>query len=614
MRTTTPINTRKSAAVRDNAVTARAVSRKATVDNSADLAVNATRSIQAQALVDPFTSYYLASTATYAVMAPEWNPYQLLRMPNECSILRQCIDAMVTNICSFGYRLEYIGPPDQDKSPAAMAERNRIEGLLEQPNGEYSFTELRSRIRRDLETFGYTFIEVGRDKQSGDITLLNHVPSQTMRQTAKETKKIEVEQIIYRNGLPTKIKVLRRFRRYVQQVGSNMVYFKEFGDPRLIDPNTGAEPDAQAKPIDFNNSANEIYHVQLYTPGSAYGIPRWVSQLPSVMGLRESELTNLQFFKDNAIPAMAVLVSGGAVSNSSVSNIENHFTAGRGRESHNRVLVIEATADDEAARVDSTIPTPKLDLKPLVSERQTDGHFLEYEKSCVEKVRSSFRIAPILCGVSQDYNRATSESAIVVCDAQVFGPERNREDEMYNSHFLISQNRPLQYWNLRTNPPRLVSPDQVLDAIELLDSVGALTPNIAIGIANELFDLHLVPIEQAWGDYPFAIVKGLAQAGNLQGIEDIMIGELNDDSTNTEKNGADGTPSNKPEPKSKDKVKQDQVTDDPDKAKKQIRTILVKKFSDIDVMSRRRPIPRFRERRRLGAASAPGDTKVAVRG
>jgi PBSX family phage portal protein len=368
-----------------------------------------------------------------------------------------------------------------------------------------------------------------------------------------------------RDGKLLKVTLHKQYRRFVQQVGSRLVYFKEFGDPRVIDPQTGLEN--TTLPLDAQ--ATEIFHFSLYSPGSPYGIPRWIGNLPAIMGTRESELTNLQFFKDNAIPAMAILVSGGALTNDTINNIENHFTTSKGRGSMNRVMVLEAEGDPVAATVEGQVPPPRLDIKPLTSQRQTDGLFKDYEEANEKKIRASFRLPPLFVGRSDDYTHATADASMVMADAQVFGPERNKEDDIWNANFLSIDGMPLSFWRIRTNPPRLVSADSVLKALETLDDLGAVTPNIAIGIANELFDLALTPISTEWGNYPFPLVMQLALAGNLNGLQEIMIlpdilerGQTREDKV-TEQSGvpddaSQGAPQNnspKKEPKAPDTAK-----------------------------------------------------------
>jgi len=49
------------------------------------------------------------------------------------------------------------------------------------------------------------------------------------------------------------------------------------------------------------------------------------------------------------------------------------------------------------------------------------------------------------------------------------------------------------------------------------EQLGAMTANIAIGLANEQFGLDIPSIEEPWGDYPFAVVKALAAQGKIKG-------------------------------------------------------------------------------------------------
>lgn len=540
--TVTPIRSRKSVDVRDRNTKTVSIKlfssqeEKINPDenNKPDMAERvAKEGYGSMAVVDPLQNFANSVGGGYAVIQPEFNPFELIKLPNRCSILRQCIDSMVTNIGGFGYRLEYVGPPDQEDGKAATAEKQRLEDFLAQPNSDYSFLELRARLRRDRETFGYAYIEVARTEDNV-ITALYHNPAQTIRMTPREPENVPIDQIMYRSGKIVKFKTTRRFRKFVQQQanGSQYVYFKEFGDPRKIDPKTGKENPSLA----WADCATEIFHIQRYSPGSTYGLPCWINQLPSIMGIRESELTNLQFFKDNAIPAMAVLVSGGALTNNSVQEIQRAFASGVGRESMHRILVLEALGDDSSGDIDGGVSPPKIELVPLATKRQTEGLFLDYEKEASRKIRSSFRLPAIMVGDTSDYTRATADTSLVMADTQVFGPERSIEDDMFNTHFLPLKGAPLEYWQLRTNPPRLVSPDNVMSALSSLDDVGAMTPNIAIGIANEMFDLKLSRIEDAWGDYPFEIVANLSASGQLVGIEEI-VKELNTTTAGTAQDG-----------------------------------------------------------------------------
>lgn len=443
---------------------------------------------------------------------PPYNPYSLMRLPNQNNTLRQCIEAMVTNVEGFGYRLEYIGEEDKKQSAEAENERIMLEKFLDFPNEDYSMVELRERLRRDYETFGYFYLEVIRDSL-GRVNSLYHLPAHTVRMTPKDDTPTKSSVYMPRDGNGGDFQIRSKyFRRYVQVVGSRKIYFKEYGDPRSISPRTGFEEE-----LPLEEQANEVIYMGQNTPGEVYGLPRWINQVPSVMGSRESELTNLQYFKDNAIPAMAVMVSGGYLTQETLDSIQQHFNAVRGRQAQNRILLLEASADESDASEDGRLPVPRIDIKPLNDSRQSDGLFQDYEENNSIKIRSSFRIPPIFLGLNDDYNRATAETSLVVAESQVFGPERKKMDDMINNKILSTFSP--KYWRFRSLPPKITGNEEIIQALKELDSMGAVTPNLAISMANEFFDLNIPIIEERWAYYPFSLAQTILEAEGRKGSD-----------------------------------------------------------------------------------------------
>jgi PBSX family phage portal protein len=480
---------------------------------------------QSRAIDDPFKSAYgVGQGSWHALHEPPYSFYALMRMPQDNSTLNQCIEAMVTNVDGHGYRLEYIADEEDEldqegkavkgeAGPAAQAEKKVLEDLLNYPNDDYTLQELRDRVRRDYEVLGNAYIEVGRDAL-GRVVMLSHLPAHTIRLTNREVNPIEVEITLPREGgKEMKRKVQKRFRRFVQMVGNRRVYFKEYGDPRNIDPATGEEMQQKGKAA-LSSSATEVMHLASYNPSSPYGLPRWFNQMRNILGQSQAETVNLDFFRDNAIPAMMLLVAGGAVTQSSIDTLTDHFNASRGRDSMQRVMIIEATGDQAAADNEGKIPPPKVELKPLVHERQTDANFLEYDKNVMDKIRSAFRVPPLFLGRSEDHTRATAKSSYEVAESQVFGPERQRFDDMINRKVLATYQP--KFWSFRSNPPRLSDQDALIAALTTFDTAGALSPNVSIGIANEMFDLEIPPVEEDWGNYPMALVVQMLTAGKLK--------------------------------------------------------------------------------------------------
>ena len=313
------------------------------------------------------------------------------------------------------------------------------------------------------------------------------------------------------------VRVNRYFRRFIQRVGSQTIYFKEFGDPRKLNSTTGrygSGPEA--------TRATEIIHLSLWSGTDAYGVPRWIGQLPSVLGTREAELTNLQFFRDNAVPAMAVLVGGGSLTQESLDAISSMFERKRGRESMNRVMVLEAMGSLETAPENGQIPAPRMELRPLSDDRQSDALFSMYEENGYKKIRSSFRLPPLFVGLSEDTTYASAGASLTMTEAQVFSPERNRSDEIFQDKILVDFETDVPYWRFRSNPTRLVNPESVTKAVSEYEKVGAMTPNLAIQFMNETFGTKVPAIMEEWADVPWLLSQKMLgiDSGNQPSPDD----------------------------------------------------------------------------------------------
>ena len=468
-------------------------------------------------LPDPFKNYYAASGSSIDelnLMQPPMNLAALMRMPRENNILRQCIEAMVTNVVSHGYRLEYIGPDGKDNSPEALKEKEALESFIDHPNDEMSLIAVMERVKTDKETIGFGTYEIGRDG-TGKVVTISHAPAHTFRRTQKGSEMVPCDVWLPREGKLVKTRIKKRFCRWVQMIGERKVYFKEAGDPRKIDPKTGKEN----KDLTFADSATEIMVDDIYSAGEAYGLPRFIGQLVSIIGSREAELTNLDFFRENATPAVALLVAGGLIPQTTLDQLEQLFTGVRGRKSMNRWVVVEAEGDHRAANIEGVMPVPKMELKPLNNDRQKDGLFKEYGETCQENIRSAWRIAGLFTGHAKDYTFASAKSAFEIADSQVFGPERRKTNDTVNYQFLMGYEP--KFWSFRLQPAKITDPEEVIRALKYFDGIGAMTPNTAIAMVNEYFDTQVPQITDAWGSYPFELVKVMAQQGRLKGVEDL---------------------------------------------------------------------------------------------
>lgn len=455
--------------------------------------------------MDEFAGFYGSAVkgSEHTVIEPSYPPQALIRHANASGVLRTCIDAMATNVDGFGYTLEYIGPEESRESQEAQEEFNRVRGLLDHPNGEYSLIDLRKRFRVDKETVGYGTIEVIRNPTDGFPDMLLHMPSFTVRATTQDRDPMETRRYMPRPGAAkdNMIPVRTRFRRFVQIIGGVPVFFRESGDMRPVDYRTGKAGDGVAPEL----QASDVVMDHIYSPGSRYGAPRWIGDLRSVLGIQEAENLNLSFFKDNGMPAMVMFILGGAMTPEAITRFEDGVRLSKGSGMANKISLIEVAGDPASASEDGAIPRPDVKIQPLTHDRQTDAFFQEYENNAAKKLRSSFRIPALFTGLSEDVRYAVAEASMAVAENQVFGPERAQTDDLFNYQILTYNGMPMRYWRFRSNPPRITSGDEVMRAIKTFDAVGAMTPNVAIALANEMFDLQIPVVEEDWGNMPFAM-------------------------------------------------------------------------------------------------------------
>lgn len=461
----------------------------------------------------------IMSSSGVRILEPMWANRDLIRIYQTSTILRQCVDSYVTNIESYGTALEYVGPTGQEHGRAAQNEKRRLQRLLDNLTTDgRPLKQHREDSRHDKEVLGARCFEVLVDTQ-GRVVGFDHIPVSTVQVTTIETEGVEVK---VTDPVTGGVKwVRRRFRRFIQISGSGKrTWFKEWGDPRPISPDTGKVDTA----LSIEDEATAIYYDRLYSPGTPLGVPRWAGAIPTLLGSREAEMVNLNFFRDNAIPAMAVLVSGGALTEESFEKIDQYIAGVRGQAAMNRIVVLEASADAaDAASVDGSLAAPKVDIKPMLSERQHEGLFSNYIADSSSKARSAFRLPPIYIGSASEYNRASAAASMLTADQQIFVPERSQWDLMFEHLVLSSHN--IRLWRVRSQGPGLQDPQEVARIVTSLGAEGALTPNTAIKLANRHLDANIPPVMEAWGDLPFKLVlEAVNKGATVPGLDTLTQG------------------------------------------------------------------------------------------
>ena len=472
--------------------------------------------------------------ALAGALEPPHDPGTLCDLLEHSSALRPNVDAYVTNIDGFGHRLEPVIDLDGDDADARVAdllmleqvsageeprtatpdevaarrrelvrlarvERARLDAFFSSCTQDYSFVELRRRTRRDLEVTGNAYWEVLRNGR-GEVARLVHVPSHSVRLLPLEGQSIDVTERV--RSSPVSFEAMatrRRFRRFVQVLGQERVFFRAFGDPRVLSRVTGREGDGPP--------ATEMIHFVVHSPRSPYGAPRWIGTLLSVMGSRQMEEVNFLYFDNKSVPPLALLVSGGRLSEASVPRIERFIEENlKGRENFHRILILEA----EGPTGDG--PAPKIELRPLTDAQQKDALFAQYDDANRDKVGVAFRLPRLLRGDSRDYNRAVADAQLYFTETQVFQPERAEFDHFINHRLFVEMQ--IRFWRFRSQAPVARDPERMTAMVEKLVRVGVLTPEEGRHLAGDIFNRDFSRIAEDWVKRPITLTLAGIQTGS----------------------------------------------------------------------------------------------------
>ena len=454
----------------------------------------------------------LSATGVTALIPPYEQRF-LYACVERSNMLKQCIAAMVTNIALCGFDIVPIRPGVEIDE----GEREELQSFIEAANSEESLTAVHAKVVEDYESCGYGYIEVIRDRL-GRMSLWRHAKSLNTLMTVKDPDPQTISYSINRGRRVAVVTELRCFRKFVQVVNGKARYFKEFGDPRTLNMNTG-----EFGRCSQAEEATEIFHIR-QNSNDPYGVPRWINQLPSILGSRESEECNLRYFEENTIPPMILSVSGGRLTKQSYQELTNILQKqGIGQERQHKLILIEAVPERDSLDDKGTV-TLKLDK--LTDARQSDGLFREYDDGNQAKVRSSFRLPPVAVGLSQDVTFATANVSAFIAESQVYLPQRSVFDELYNKNFVNNDlGLGLTTCKLISKVPMTSNSETIIKSLTALNVMGAITPRMANELANKVLQVEVDKYPEIgeegyeeWMDKPIIFVtKGTASdAGQNQ--------------------------------------------------------------------------------------------------
>lgn len=452
---------------------------RATVMSVQRAETDTSRQIEA---VDEFAGFVVSNNGSMLLPVP-YNVSRLFELIERSNMVGQCIESYVTNIVLTGWE------PDNlyRERKASQDEVFELQSFIDHANVDQSLTMVLEEAIRDRESVGFGFLEVVRDLL-GRPSLIRHASAKHTRICTKHKDEVFVRYEIMRGRRVTAVQEFKKFRKYVQIINGQTRWFKEFGDPRPMNAETGYYANEEGYRAGFD--ATEIIHLRL--PSSEpYGVPRWINQLPSIIGSREAEEVNMRYFQDNTVPPMMLLVGNGRLTQASYQELTRVLNSdGIGQQRQHKVLLLEAIGETDS--LDGKTNNIDLKVEKLTDARQSDGLFKDYDSANMAKVRSSFRLPPVLVGMSQDVNFATATTSVFVAESQVFAPERSRLDEILNRTLINGvYGLGLKTAKLTSRTPSITAPELVIKTLTALNVMGAVTPRSAQSVANKMLQLEI---------------------------------------------------------------------------------------------------------------------------
>lgn len=436
-------------------------------------------------------------TAQEAFNAGDWitprhDMRGLAHLVENSTILPQCIRAYKNNIAGFGIGVRYI--EDVDETPEMAAEFSRAEEIIELLNIEQDTKEVFEDIIEARETYGIAYLEVIRNVADEVVQI------EFVKETASVQKTRPLEPYIattyYHHG--RELERRKRYCKYKQVVGGITVYFKEFGDPRVMDRRDGKYLE-EGETLDLQYQANELMEFAIGT--EPYGTVRWIGQVLGVDGSRRAETLNNNYFINGRHTPLMIMVKGGTLTDESFEKLQQYMNDIKGAAGQHAFIILETESNDGRTDFDQT-EKPEIEVKDLANILQKDELFQDYLNNNRRKVQSAFQLPDLYVGYTTDFNRATAQTAQEVTEEQVFQPERKSLAWAINNRLLNGYK--FQHVECYFLEPDITNPDDLYKLLTVTNSAGGVTPNFAKRIIYEAFGEQSEDYPEDWGDTPLA--------------------------------------------------------------------------------------------------------------
>ena len=453
-------------------------------------------------------------------ISPVYDQDGLSTLVDESDILPQCITAYSSNICGFGIGVKY-KEEDVVENDEMVAEFNKATEIVELLTLESDTMEPFEEMITSRETYGIAYTEVIRNGAGEPEQIVFISDTTTVKKTLPLKPYVEYS-FFYKNKEITRKK---QFRKYRQDIGGKTVYFKEFGDPRIMDKTSG-DYLKDGETIPPEQRANEIFEIKIGT--DTYGKVRWIGQILQADGSRKAENLNNNYFENGRHTPLMFMVENGTLTEDSYNQLQKYMEDIKGEAGQHGFMLLEVESTDGRTDFD-TKDKPSITVKELGNILQHDELFQNYIENNRKRIQSAFRLPDLYVGYTTDFNRSTAWAAIEVTEKQIFKPERERLAWIINNKLLNAYK--FKHVEVYFKEPDLSNPDDLAKILSICNAAGGLTPNKAKEILFKARGEVSEDYDEEWGNIPISIFAKLQQ-GAMQAPD---ISEINSKASKIQK-------------------------------------------------------------------------------
>lgn len=449
---------------------------------------------------DPFNQLY----DQYGLVLPDYDPQDMWDTVKKSDLLTLAHRIYTDNIArqwDYETAREYVDPEQED----VKQEKIKLRDFFGQVNPEESWSSLMKQVIPDLFFNIGGFIEVIREPKKDEPDQLYYIPCTHMRVTPLDQEPTLVYTQMRRNGKLEQRAVFKRFRRFARVYDSGMIqWFKQYGDPRVVDRTSGeyvrdSQGNYVREPSQYFNKATEIWWLRDSVAGDTYGTPIWISAMNDVLGRYEAQWVNHDTLESGGFPPWLLMVFG-KLSKGTREYLKAWIEHLRDPSSYNEPGILEIEASKMSLN-QAGGGKSSAQFVPMRDMRAEDGMFHKYQADTFKTTMLLHRFYSLVLGGAEWKKHEEQE---------VYKPMREWLDNKVTVD-IIQNGFGIYNWKMRTRSASIADMEMYYKAVGMAGRTGGPTLAELRKMQNEVFGQNFPELEGS----PFYTKLSAAEAIGL---------------------------------------------------------------------------------------------------